>query len=397
MDKKLKHIAFGVLSVLLAACDNTDPEVVDPELELDQSIAALNLEKVPEIVHPADNPYSEKKEDLGQILFWDPIIGGEFDVACVTCHHPDLAYADALDLPIGVRGHGLGPDRVEGEGIDRVPRNSPTILNSAYIGLVSSSQQYDPAAAVMFWDGREEGLEEQAKLPPSSRSEMRGDFKGGAFAIEYIIPRLAEIPEYVSLFQEAFPEDPDPVNVANYARAVSVFQRISVAVSSPYDAYLDGDKTALTKEQKEGLLLFFGKAGCANCHYGPMLSDWEFYALGVPEHPLRLEQKGGPDVGNTDFKDFKFRTPSLRNVALTAPYMHNGMIATLEEVVEFMDHGIAQNQWVQETAENFKPLSLTADEKSKIVAFMHALTDDSFSKEILTEVPSGLNPGGNID
>jgi cytochrome c peroxidase len=394
---KLRILHVFVILMLLNACSKNGEEEIDLEAELDLAISQLNLEPLPEVQFPASNPYSHEKDTLGFLLFWDPILSGEKDIACVSCHHPDFAFGDGLDLSIGVRGHGLGPDRIEGEGIDRVPRNAQTILNVAYNGLNSTTQMYEPEEAVMFWDGREVSLEEQAKLPPTSRSEMRGDFKGGAFALEYIIPRLKDYPEYVSLFEKAFPGENDPINVANYSKAMAVYERTLVTDNSPYDQYLRGNKSSLSIEQKEGLILFFGKGGCGECHSGPMLSNWEFHALGVAEHPQRLEEKGGPDVGNEDFEDYKFRTPSLRNVSLTGPYMHNGILATLKEVLIFENEGQSRNEYVPEISSDFKPKGLSDAEMDKIVAFLHALTDTDFDKKIPESVPSGLKVGGEID
>lgn len=361
----------------------------------DAEIAKLALSPLPQVVNPMNNTSTPEKVELGRLLFWDPIIGGEKDVACATCHHPDFAYTDGLSLSIGVRGVGLGPNRVKGEGIDRVPRNSPSILNTAFNGITEKITDYNPDSAIMFWDGRAHSLEEQCKKPPTSRSEMLGDFIGGQYALEYILPRLVEIPEYVTLFGKAFPREENPVNIKNYGKAIAAFERSLVTKHSPFDQYLAGDLTALTKSQKQGLLLFFGKAKCAVCHSGPMLSDYSFHALGVKENPLR-EELGGPDKGNQRYDDFKFRTPTLRNVSLTPPYMHNGMYETLEDVMNFYVSGKSENPYVIETSEQFESLDLSDDEISFIIDFMISLEDNDFDKRIPESVPSGLNPGGNI-
>lgn len=386
-------VAFLAMFFLFPSCKKDD----DPGA--DELIAALGLEALPTVSDPADNAATQAKVALGRPLFWDPIIGGEKDVACATCHHPNHGYSDGLDLAIGVNGTGLGPARTENTGglslsklIDRVPRNSPSVLNAAYNGMTSLGS-YSPENALMFWDGRMKSLESQCQGPPTSRSEMRGDAYPEAVTFDSVVARLAAIPEYVSLFDAAFGGGAAAVTTANYAKAIGAFERTIVTDNSPYDQYLNGDKNALTERQKKGLLLFFGKANCTNCHNGPMLSDFNFHALGVPDNPAN------PNVTD-DGKDhlYLFRTPTLRNATLTGPYMHNGMLSTLREVVEFENNGVSKNPNVLSGMVdlNFKPLGLTSDEIDDIVLFLESLTDNDFDKSIPASVPSGLEVGGNI-
>ncbi|MBL4587550.1 MAG: cytochrome-c peroxidase [Flavobacteriales bacterium] len=364
---------------------------------LDGQIADLHLEALPPVSHPADNPTSLAKIVLGKNLFWDPIIGGKNDVACVTCHHPDFGYGDGLDLPIGVNGTGLGPDRTENTGglglaISRVPRNAPSILNAAYNGLTSLGN-YNAEEAVMFWDGRAKSLELQCQGPPTSEAEMRGDAYAEDDALDSVIIRLAATPNYVSLFNAAFGGGTSSITIENYSKAISAFERTIVTDGSPYLRYLNGDRTALNVQEKRGLLLFFGKAECGECHSGPMLSDFDFRALGVPENPAHPE---GVDAGLDD--KFQFRTPTLHNVELTGPYMHNGMFSTLREVVEFENKGVSQNPAVNADilAHEFEPRGLSSSEMDDIVVFLKSLTDNNFDKGIPSNVPSGLPVGGNI-
>lgn len=379
---------------LLQACKNDD----DPGT--DELIAALDLEALPAVTNPADNPSTAAKVELGRSLFWDPVISGEKDVACATCHHPDHGYTDGLDLAIGVNGSGLGPNRTENTGglnlstpIDRVPRNSPSVLNTAYNGMTSLGN-YSPENALMFWDGRMKSLESQCQGPPTSRSEMRGDAYPESTTFDSVMARLAAIPEYVSLFDAAFGGGAAGITQENYARAIGAFERTIVTDNSPYDQYLNGNSDALTDQQKRGLLLFFGKANCTNCHNGPMLSDFNFHALGVPDNP---KHPNGTDKGKDEL--YQFRTPTLRNVTLTGPYMHNGIFSTLREVVEFENEGVSKNPNVPSGMVdlNFKPLGLTSDEIDDIVAFLESLSDTDFDKTIPNSVPSGLEVGGNID
>ena len=396
---KLALIAPFVVSTPLffASCQKDEPQdiVADP---LDEMINTLDLQTLPEVSHPSANPSTLKKVELGRLLFWDRIVGGHKDVACATCHHPDFGYGDGLDLPIGVNGSGLGPDRTENTGglslanpIARVPRNAPTILNSAFNGL-TSTKGYDPEKSPMFWDKRVESLEGQCQKPPTSRSEMRGDAYEEEDTMDSVVLRLAAIPEYVQLFEEVF-GSPNALTIDNYAAAMSAFERSIISTESPYDKYLKGDKSALTQEQKQGLILFNGKARCSNCHFGPMLSDFAMHCMGIPENP---KSPNAPDGGD-DFK-FRFRTPTLRNVSITGPYMHNGIFTNLKDVVRYMDSGVSGNPHVpnSDLESAMIPIGLTEQEMEYIVAFLESLTDENFDKGIPASVPSGLPVGGNI-
>ena len=398
-----KLMLFAGVSALIFTSSCKKEECPEPPAQpntLDEMISLLDLQALPEVSFPLNNPHTVEKSELGRLLFWDPIVGGERDVACVTCHHPGLGYGDGIDLAIGVNGSGLGPERTENTGgldlnepIERVPRNAPTILNSAYNGLTSSNG-YDPLESPMFWDSRFNSLETQCQKPPESRSEMAGDAYAAEDAMDSIALRLATIPEYVQLFTDVFGPN-DPVTVENYAKAVADFERTIVSTNSPYDQYLAGDLSALTDDQKNGLILFNGKARCSNCHFGPMLSDYDFHAIGIPENP---ESPHFPaDSGK--FNEFKFRTPTLRNASLTGPYMHNGMMATIKDVVEFMNEGVSQNDNVTANmlASDMTPLGLTEKEIDQIVAFIESLTDEDFDQIVPESVPSGLEVGGNIN
>jgi cytochrome c peroxidase len=393
-------ILMGMIAIVFSTSCKKD-ECEDPPAQpntLDEMISLLDLQTLPEVSFPANNQHTTEKSELGRLLFWDPIVGGQKDVACVTCHHPGLGYGDGIDLAIGVNGSGLGPDRTENTGglpldIERVPRNAPTIINSAYNGLTSSNG-YDPLESPMFWDSRFNSLETQCQKPPTSRSEMRGDAYSDVDAMDSIVLRLAAIPEYVQLFTEVFGTN-NPMTVENYAKAVADFERTIVSTNSPYDRYLKGDLSALTDDQKNGLILFNGKARCSNCHFGPMLSDYDVHALGIPENPN--SPLFPADSGK--FHEFKFRTPTLRNATLTGPYMHNGMMESIKDVVEYMNEGVSGNDNVTADmlATDMAPLGLTEKEIDQIVAFIESLTDENFDQVVPESVPSGLEVGGNIN
>jgi len=372
------RIALLVSLSVLAACQENHPEV--PR----SSLAALP----PSAPSPADNPTTAKKVELGRLLFWDPILSGHQDVACATCHHPDFGYGDGLALSIGVGGKGLGPFRQTAD-TGLVPRNSPTVLNTGFNGWVDANQPPDPMRAPMFWDSREESLEAQALGPIESDVEMRGDAYPMEEAVARVVARLAQIPEYATLFAEAFGEAPSvAVSERNLGRAIAAFERHLSQPNSPYDRWLAGDDRALTPSQRRGLDAFHD-VGCTNCHSGPMFSDFQHHRLGVPEQP------GVADAGDGSGR---FRTPTLRNIALTGPYMHGGQLATLDDVLEFYEDidadggdGPAQNV----LSPQLRGFDLEDGDMDDIEAFLRALTDD-FDREIPASVPSGLTPGGDI-
>jgi cytochrome c peroxidase len=380
---------------------------------------------------PGASPAAQQEiplEEVGRLLFWDPVMSGDMDVACATCHHPDFAYADGRALSLGAGSVGLGPDRTDMSGgvIPVVKRNSPTILNIAFNGIEEGNGRgrgndndfaplpamvdaEDAAQAPMFWDRRIRSLEEQALIPLTVREEMRADAWPEEVAVDSVVARLNRIPEYVALFEEHFGEgnviEPDQV-----AEAIVAFERTLVTRNSPYDRYLAGDVNALSAQELRGMQAF-EDADCTSCHEGPMLSEWDLVTEGVAENPLLAE----PDIGAGRFR---FRTPSLRNVGLTAPYMHNGMIATLPEVLEFYDEGRSRNPLISDRRRDgddgddddnllivagrvdgqFRGVDdMTEQEMEDIVAFLESLSDPGFDRTIPTRVPSGLEPGGAID
>jgi cytochrome c peroxidase len=272
-------------------------------------------------------------------------------------------------------------------------------------GLVAAAMtRNDPERAPMFWDNRVRGLEAQALEPLKVREEMRGDAYAEELAVDSVVARLNAIPQYVALFQEAFPSEP-AISADQLGRAIAAFERTLLAIDTPFDRYQAGDLTAMTEQQIRGLDEF-DDARCTQCHDGPMLSDFDLHAEGVAENPLLST----PDEGG---RRFRFRTPTLRNVALTAPYMHNGMLATLEDVLAFYDRGRSENvnvfaQRDREAEEEGAPRRATLDgdfrrvdnmnerEMADIIAFLGALSDPNFDRTIPDQVPSGLPPGGAI-
>jgi cytochrome c peroxidase len=353
-------------------------------------------------------------EELGRLLFWDPILSGNRDVACASCHHPNFAWADGRALSLGTGSAGLGPSRrdITGGAIPVVRRNSPTILNVVFNGLDGNSrrrrqrQQFDgsvasvdQANAPMFWDSRLRSLEAQALEPIKAFEEMRGTAYPEEQALDTVVARLQAIPEYVNLFERAFGSR--AVTAERLGQAIGAFERTLIAMNSPFDKFRAGDTAALNERQRRGMELF-DRVGCDRCHEGVMFSDFDLNAEGVPEHP----SLSNPDVGAGRFR---FRTPTLRNVALTAPYMHNGTLATLEDVLRFYDNGRSENPNVSNSqrrqdsnglprlSRSFQRVDdMSESEMQDIVAFLEALTDPNFDRTIPARVPSGLQPGGLI-
>jgi cytochrome c peroxidase len=302
-----------------------------------------------------------------------------------------------------------------------------TIFNIAY----NKDETGRPSSrGFMLWDGKDRGLEGQALRAITVRVELRGDAFPREMAVDSVLARLQSIPEYVQLFAQAFPAeadsvarqipragckyDPTPlqsvITRSTLARAIAAFERELVTRHSPYDRYLAGDDQALAPAQKRGLVLFHTKARCATCHQGPEFSDGTFKVQGVqqlgPGKELTTTFVGTPrpsghDLGrfltSGNVQDrFAFRVVTLRQLTLTAPYMHDGALATLEEVIEFYDRGAGDEPTIgrERIAPELVPLGLTSQEKADLLAFLHGLTDSSVVVEIPSRVPSGLPPAG---
>jgi cytochrome c peroxidase len=257
----------------------------------------------------------------------------------------------------------------------------------------------------MLWDSRIRSLESQALEPLRTREEMRGDAYSEAEAVDHVVARLRAIPEYVARFAEAFGTG-TTIDAQQLGAAIAAFERSLTAMNSPLDRFRAGDAGALTAQQLRGMETF-DDVGCDRCHEGPMFSDFDLHAEGVRENPKLSE----PDAGT---RRFRFRTPSLRNVALTPPYMHNGTLSTLEDVLRFYDRGRSENPNVVAARRDrdddededdgrarlsgrFQRVDDMSDaEMRDIIAFLQSLTDRDFDRTIPARVPSGLRPGGRM-
>jgi cytochrome c peroxidase len=269
---------------------------------------------------------------LGRTLFFDPRLSGDGSLSCASCHDPKKRFSDGRPVAVG-------------HARTRLKRNTPALLNLA-------------GRAPYFWDGRTASLEAQALHPLVSPDEMAQDLA----ALERM---LAADPAYAARFREAFGSEGG--SRATLARALAAFERTLVSTGSRYDRYLLGDTSALTAEEAWGLRLFAGKGECTTCHLGPLLTDNGFHNVGVAgDDPGRPEPLGDRGVRAT------FKTPSLRDVARTAPYFHNGSAATLEDVIA---HYVRGGEAGAPQARDIHPLPLTPEEQRALVAFLRALED----------------------
>ena len=324
------------------------------------------LAPLPPVPVPADNPLTPEKVALGKLLFFDARLSGDAGTSCASCHDPRLGWGDGAPLSRGYAG-------------TQHWRNSQTIVNSAYLSK-------------LFWAGEVPSLEAQAK------SAITGNLAGNGDTA-MIEERLVQIPEYVEMFRAAFGVDRPTFDLV--LKAIASFERAElVTEETDFDRYLKGEKDALSEEAIRGRALFQGKARCVACHNGPLLTDERFHNLGVPESelfqtdPLRQVAlryqhyiRGVPqevyraadgDLGlyyttKRAEDKAKFRTPPLRYIEYTAPYMHNGVLASLEDVIDFYDAGGGD---APSKSPLLKPLGLTEDEKFDLVEFLIALSGD---------------------
>lgn len=314
---------------------------------------AGKLEPLGPVPAPAANPQTLEKIELGKQLFFDRRLSGDGTMSCSTCHDPQQGFSDGLAISLSYP-------------TTRNWRNSPTLMNAGFLRY-------------LFHDGRASTLEEQALFPMMSAFEMNRN-------LDFVEEVIRSVPEYVDAFQKVFGGE---VTRERMAMAIAAFERTLVSRNSPLDRFLRGERNALSSEARKGFDLFVGKGKCSECHGGMHLADDKFYALHVPEN---MEQEKDPRVAATrrfvakvshyedyrnlsedpgrylvtkDKKDWKaFRTPTLRDIVKTGPYMHNGIFETLEQVIDFIDQGGGKGNSV------LKPLNLTAQEKKALKTFM---------------------------
>ena len=287
---------------------------------------------------PDDNPMNDDKVALGRFLYFDTRLSKDMTIACATCHIPFHGFADPHRTSVGVDGK-LGV------------RNSPTVINRLF-------------SAEQFWDGRAADLERQAHGPLTNPVEM------AMGSHDEVVARVRAVPGYAPLFKKAF--GADTIDLDRIGKAIAAYERTVVSGNSPYDRYQAGDKDALSASAVRGMELFNGKANCKTCHSGFNFTDESYNNIGVGTN------KPTPDNGRFDVTKAaedrgKWKTPTLRNITQTAPYMHDGSENTLSEVIEFYDRGGNANP---NLSKEMRPLKLSAQEKRDLVAFLEALTGD---------------------
>lgn len=320
---QLHHISAGLLAVLLSATTVHADDIAE-YMDFFEPLPYLPL-------IPANNSMTQEKIDLGQMLFFEPRISSSGVISCASCHNPALGWTDRIDRAVGHGGQ---------VGV----RNTPTVLNSGYL-------------EVQFWDGREPDLEGQSLGPIQADVEMN-------MTLEDAIQRLKEFEVYQERFAGAFPEDPDPIRAENVALSIAAFERTLNTPNSPFDRFLRGDAQAITEEQIAGMKLFVD-AGCVACHNGPAFTDSNFYRFELPSS----KDKGRFLVTGDEYDKFAFRTPTLRNVAVTYPYFNNGSVDNLYDAVNLM-------------GDQMLGAEFTDEEANQLVAFLHALTGEMPAVEI---------------
>jgi len=294
----------------------------------------LSNTPLPPMPIPADNPQTDAKVRLGRELYFDGRLSADGTISCATCHKPLTGWANDKPTDTGIQGQVGG-------------RNSGTVIDSGYMRF-------------QFWDGRAGSLEEQALGPIHNPVEM-GE------TLENVVRKLSAIPGYRDQFMEVFGTE---VTTDGIAKAIAAFERSIVSAPSPFDLFMAGDRSALSASAQRGMAIFNGKGHCTPCHSGAMFSDQSFHNIGVGM------DKEKPDVGRSeisqDDRDWgKFKTPGLRNVAKTPPYLHDGSEATLLDVVNYYDRGGIPNRNLDPA---MLPLHLTESERQDLVAFLEALT-----------------------
>ena len=347
---------LGARAVLLLWAFLTGAILVPSPSSAAEPLSPAPLALLPPPPSPPENPTTPEKVELGKKLFFDRRLSGDGTMSCATCHAPESGFADALPISLSYP-------------TTRNWRNAPGLVNVAW-------------RKTLFWDGRSSSLEEQALFPMMSPFEMNRN-------LDYLEEVLKTVPAYVEAFRAVFGGE---ITRQRVAMAIAAFERTLLSRDTPLDRHLRGKPGALSARQRAGLELFLGKAGCAACHHGPNLEDGKFHRLGVPEDPKAKEDprvlatarfvgkvSGFPEyrtlredpgrfLVTKDPADWKaFSTPPLREVAATAPYMHNGAMRTLEEVVDFYDRGGGDDP---KKSPMLRPLGLSREEKESLREFL---------------------------
>jgi cytochrome c peroxidase len=293
------------------------------------SLGTPNMKKID---YPGDEPPSQDLVHLGKVLFFDPRLSYNDSMSCATCHIPALAFSDGRSIGIGAQG-------------SKLVRNAPHLINLAW-------------ATVLQWDGKQSQLDVQALAALKNPLVMN-------LPLDKAVEKLKAVSYYSDQFQKLFPKD--GVTSENLGKALGAFERSLISTNSPFDKYMGGDKNALSPQAIRGLELFQGKAKCSSCHDGANFTDESYHNIGVKSDDI-----GRGAIVKEPNMQKAFRTPGLRNISLTAPYMHDGSIKTLEDVVQFYNEGGTNRDGIDPL---IKPLNLTPAEAFDLLSFLVALTD----------------------
>jgi cytochrome c peroxidase len=371
-SRSLRRVLHGVVSIVALATLAIPAAAQEVALPVPEGVLP------PEV--PADNPVTAAKVELGKQLYFDVRLSKDDTISCATCHDPRTGFAEPKPVSEGV-GHAKGA------------RNAPTVLNAAFL-------------REQFWDGRAATLEAQAVLPIINPVEM------GMADHPAVEARFGELMEYAPLFEKAFGDR--QISITRIGQAIASFERTILSLDAPIDRFLAGDANAIPESAKRGWQLYNNKARCNTCHAHtsvfPLFTDEKYHNIGVaakavdfealarkveshPEdlsalaHEPSLNQLGRFLVTKQRQDMGAFKTPQLRNIALTAPYMHDGSEATLRDVVEFYDRGGNPNPWIDG---GMRPLALTEQEKADLVALMETFTSSDLARfdELAKRMPA---------
>jgi len=352
-----KYFFSLVILLIFLSCQKDQKQEMIPDIAEDLTHIPFDPQKYPveiptgfpSLVMPPES-ITQEGVLLGRHLFYDPILSLDSTVACASCHDQSNGFADLQTFSSGVGGL-LGK------------RNAPSILN---VGFFNKG---------LFWDGRAENLNDQAEVPVVDPHEMANDW-------DLLIPKLIKHPEYPRLFRKAFGiERSDEITRDFMTNAIAQFESTLISSNARYDSIWRLQITFPTEDELNGLLMFFDHpaelpdAECGHCHNGPLLTNLSYFNNGLDPHedPDSFSDPGLGGFTKNTLDYGKFKTPSLRNIALTPPYMHDGRFETLEEVIEFYNKGEHGN--VKGVDVNIHPLNLTDEQKKQLIAFLHTLTD----------------------
>lgn len=318
----------------LASCQEP-AQTADTRSDVNPRADLLEIYGRPDTIpYPEDNPFTEAKRQLGKQLFYDPRLSGQNNISCSSCHIPGMAYEDGQPTTVGTP-------------MMRLDRNTPTVQNLAW-------------TPDLFWDGRADSLEQQALMPITSDIEMAADE-------DELVAELSLIPGYVEAFESIFPDE--GLTALTIAKALATYERTLVTSDAPFDLWLEGDDDAISEEAKQGFEIFTGKGNCTNCHTGWNFTDGQFHDIGLPtDDPGRYNVTGDP-------KDLHaFKTPGLRNIEARIPYMHDGSVSRMIDVINhYLEGGFEERPSLSPQMES---IELTGDEKFALFQFLKSLSSD---------------------